>query len=88
MSCCAAGHATPACRPHAGPAGHAHHCKPANPTPRAPWLCFQVVYDEAGVAVGVRSEGETAKAKFVVGDPTYFREKVGFSLLRRIWLLG
>ena len=37
----------------------------------------QVVYDESGVAVGVKSEGETAKAKFVVGDPTYFREKVG-----------
>ncbi|PRW44504.1 Rab GDP dissociation inhibitor [Chlorella sorokiniana] len=36
----------------------------------------EVVYDEAGVAVGVTSEGETAKAKFVVGDPTYFREKV------------
>lgn len=36
-----------------------------------------MVYDESGVAVGVKSEGETAKAKFVVGDPTYFREKVG-----------
>jgi Rab GDP dissociation inhibitor len=31
-----------------------------------------VVYDEAGKAVGVSSEGETAKAKFVVGDPSYF----------------
>ena len=36
----------------------------------------EVVYDpDSGVAVGVRSEGETARAKLVVGDPTYFREK-------------
>lgn len=42
------------------------------PSPPSP----QVVFDEAGGAVGVRSEGETARAKFVVGDPTYFREKV------------
>jgi len=49
-----------------------HSCRTACPNP------FQVVYDEAGVAVGVRSEGETAKAKLVVGDPTYFREKVGY----------
>jgi hypothetical protein len=37
----------------------------------------EVVWDEAGKAVGVSSEGETAKAKFVVGDPTYFPGKVG-----------
>lgn len=37
----------------------------------------EVVYDDAGRAVGVTSEGETAKAKFVVGDPTYFPGKVG-----------
>lgn len=37
----------------------------------------EVVYDEAGTAVGVKSEGETARAKFVVGDPTYFPDKVG-----------
>ena len=37
----------------------------------------EVVYDEAGAAVGVSSEGETARAKFVVGDPTYFPDKVG-----------
>lgn len=36
----------------------------------------QVVYDDNGVAVGVTSEGETAKAKFVVGDPGYFPGKV------------
>ncbi|GAB4814512.1 hypothetical protein N2152v2_001558 [Parachlorella kessleri] len=35
----------------------------------------EVVFDEAGKAVGVKSEGETAKAKFVVGDPTYFPGK-------------
>lgn len=34
-----------------------------------------VVYDEAGRAVGVSSEGETAKCKFVVGDPSYFPGK-------------
>lgn len=35
----------------------------------------QVVYDESGRAVGVSSEGETAKCKFVVGDPSYFSDK-------------
>eukprot|EP00878_Enallax_costatus_P008676 GHUV01009070.1.p1 GENE.GHUV01009070.1~~GHUV01009070.1.p1 ORF type:complete len:284 (+),score=97.88 GHUV01009070.1:1054-1905(+) len=34
-----------------------------------------VVYDESGKAVGVSSEGETAKCKFVVGDPSYFPNK-------------
>lgn len=34
-----------------------------------------VVYDESGKAVGVSSEGETAKCKFVVGDPSYFSNK-------------
>jgi Rab GDP dissociation inhibitor len=34
-----------------------------------------VVYDESGRAVGVSSEGETAKCKFVVGDPSYFAGK-------------
>jgi Rab GDP dissociation inhibitor len=33
------------------------------------------MYDEAGVATGVRSEGQVAKAKFVVGDPSYFPSK-------------
>lgn len=36
----------------------------------------KVVYDEAGVAVGVSAGGETAKAKFVVGDPSYFTDRV------------
>lgn len=37
----------------------------------------EVVYDEAsGAAVGVRSEGETARAQYVVGDPSYFPGRV------------
>jgi len=35
-----------------------------------------VVYNDKGEACGVTSEGETAKCKFVVGDPSYFPEKV------------
>jgi len=34
---------------------------------------------ENGRFVGVRSEGDVAKAKFVIGDPTYFRNKVDSS---------
>ena len=36
----------------------------------------EVVYDDAGAAVGVKCGGETAKCKFVVGDPSYFLGKV------------
>ncbi len=36
----------------------------------------KVVYNEQGEACGVTSEGETAKCKFVVGDPSYFPDKV------------
>lgn len=32
--------------------------------------------NDAGEVVGVKSEGETAKCKFVVADPSYFPEKV------------
>lgn len=35
----------------------------------------EIIYED-GVAVGVRSEGEVAKCKFVVGDPSYFPQKV------------
>mmetsp|Transcript_9395 Transcript_9395/g.24125 ORF Transcript_9395/g.24125 Transcript_9395/m.24125 type:complete len:413 (+) Transcript_9395:256-1494(+) len=35
----------------------------------------EVVYDEQGRACGVQSDGETAKCKFVVGDPSYFPGK-------------
>lgn len=36
----------------------------------------EVIYDGSGVATGVKSEGQVAKAKFVVGDPSYFPGKV------------
>lgn len=37
----------------------------------------EVVFDpDTGRAVGVSSEGQTAHAKFVVGDPSYFPDKV------------
>lgn len=36
----------------------------------------KVHYDENGVVVGVESQGEIAKCKFVVGDPSYFPDKV------------
>jgi len=34
----------------------------------------EIVYDN-GVCVGVKSEGEIAKCKFVIGDPSYFPSK-------------
>lgn len=36
----------------------------------------QIIYNDDGVVTGVKSEGEVAKAKFVVGDPSYFPDKV------------
>ncbi|KAJ9516885.1 hypothetical protein QJQ45_027321 [Haematococcus lacustris] len=50
----------------------------------------EVVYDESGKAVGVKSEGETAKAKFVVGDPSYFpeRTKVVGKVVRAIAIMS
>jgi Rab GDP dissociation inhibitor len=38
----------------------------------------EVIY-ENGKFVGVKSEGEIAKAKFVIGDPSYFPNKVELS---------
>jgi Rab GDP dissociation inhibitor len=35
----------------------------------------EIIYND-GVVVGVKSEGETVKCKFVVGDPSYFPDKV------------
>jgi Rab GDP dissociation inhibitor len=35
----------------------------------------EIVYED-GKVVGVKSEGETAKAKIVIGDPSYFSDKV------------
>ncbi|KAL6764404.1 rab GDP dissociation inhibitor protein [Haematococcus lacustris] len=50
----------------------------------------EVVFDESGKAVGVKSEGETAKAKFVVGDPSYFpeRTKVVGNVVRAIAIMS
>jgi len=36
----------------------------------------QIIYDDNGVVTGVKSEGEIARCKFVVGDPSYFPDKV------------
>lgn len=36
---------------------------------------LQVVYDDNGVATGVKADGETARAKMVVGDSSYFEGK-------------
>lgn len=36
----------------------------------------EIVYDEKGHVVGVKSEGQVAKCKFVVGDPSYFPTRV------------
>ena len=35
-----------------------------------------VVLDDDGAVCGVTSNGETAKCKMVVGDPTYFSDRV------------
>jgi len=36
----------------------------------------EIVYNSSGVVCGVKSEGEVAKCKFVIGDPSYFPDKV------------
>lgn len=36
----------------------------------------EIVYGPDGKVVGVKSEGEVAKCKFVIGDPSYFPQKV------------
>jgi Rab GDP dissociation inhibitor len=36
----------------------------------------EIVYDADGKVCGVKSQGEIAKCKFVVGDPSYFASKV------------
>lgn len=35
----------------------------------------EIVYED-GKVIGVKSEGQTVKAKLVIGDPSYFKEKV------------
>lgn len=37
---------------------------------------LEVEYDESGVAQGVKCGEEVAKTKFIVGDPSYFRDRV------------
>jgi len=37
---------------------------------------FEAVIKEGGKVVGVRAEGEVARCKFVIGDPSYFPDKV------------
>ena len=36
----------------------------------------EIVYDENGQVCGVKSQGETAKTKMVIADPSYFPDKV------------
>jgi Rab GDP dissociation inhibitor len=50
----------------------------------------EIVYGPDGVVVGVKSEGEVAKCKFVIGDPSYFPDKVkkGKKLVRCICILS
>ncbi|KAK9710510.1 Rab GDP dissociation inhibitor alpha [Basidiobolus ranarum] len=36
----------------------------------------EIIYDDNGVFQGVKSEGETVRAKQVIGDPSYFSDKV------------
>lgn len=36
----------------------------------------EIVYGEDGKFVGVKSEGEVVKAKMVVGDPSYFKDRI------------
>ncbi|KAJ3110089.1 Rab GDP dissociation inhibitor alpha, partial [Physocladia obscura] len=36
----------------------------------------EIFYGDDGKFVGVKSDGEIAKAKFVIGDPSYFSDKV------------
>jgi len=50
----------------------------------------RVVYGEDGQVVGVESEGEVAKCKMVIGDPSYFPTKVKKTgqVIRCICLLG
>lgn len=51
----------------------------------------EVVYDAEGKVTGVRSGEQTAKAKVVIGDPTYFPNKVkktGEKVIRAICVLN
>lgn len=50
----------------------------------------EVLYDDNGKVRGIRSEGEEARAPMVIGDPTYFPDKVkstGDRVIRAICIL-
>lgn len=50
----------------------------------------EIVYGEDGKVTGVKSEGEVASAPIVIGDPTYFPEKVkktGQQVIRAMCIL-
>ena len=36
----------------------------------------EIMYDESGHVSGVKSQGEVARTKIVVADPSYFEDKV------------
>jgi Rab GDP dissociation inhibitor len=44
-----------------------------------------VIFDDAGQFVGVKSEGETAKAKIVIGDPSYFVDANKVKKIGKVW---
>lgn len=51
----------------------------------------EIVYNDDGQVSGVRSGEETAKTKFVIGDPTYFPDKVkktGDKVIRAMCILN
>ncbi|KAA8913812.1 hypothetical protein TRICI_003120 [Trichomonascus ciferrii] len=51
----------------------------------------EIVYDDEGKVTGVKSGEETAKTKFVIGDPTYFPDKVqktGDKVIRAMCILN
>jgi len=50
----------------------------------------EIVHGPDGKVIGVKSEGEVAKCKFVVGDPSYFPDKVKKSgrVIRMIAILN
>lgn len=51
----------------------------------------EIKYDDDGKVNGVRSGEQTAKTKFVIGDPTYFPDKVqktGYKVIRAMCILN
>lgn len=46
---------------------------------------LQVEFDDSGKAIGVTSDGETAKCKKVVCDPSYVPDKVIMGT-KNIWI--